>query len=127
MFACMQIPSFLACSVFGYRCGLRLYQGIFGVQGLAFDFDHWFHLVFVFHGPNNGEGITVHLNSESVTASSKAANNIFPNKATGEVAIGRLYMDLDQQYGNVMADELTFWNRQLSETEVEALRKKYGI
>ena len=131
MCACMQIPSFrdnqLACSVFGYRCGLRLKQGIFRVQSLAFDINRWFHMVFVFHGPNNGEGITVHLNSESVTASSKAANNIFPNDATGEVAIGRLYMDLDQQYGNVMANELTFWNRQLSKTEVEALRNKYRI
>ena len=102
-------------------------QGIFGVQDMAFNFGRWFHMDFVFHGPNNGQGITVHLNSQSVTASSKAANNIFPNKATGEVAIGRLYMDLDQQYSNVMADELTFWNRQLSKTEVEALRNKYGI
>ena len=55
------------------------------------------------------------------------ASGFIPNKATGGVAIGRLYVDLDQQYSNVMADELTFWNRQLSKTEVEALRNKYGI
>ena len=120
MCACMQIPSFhdnqLACSVFCYRCGLRLNKGFFGVQGLAFDFNRWLHLVLVFHGNNDGQGITFHLNSESVTASLKASDNIIPNNATGEVAIGRLYVDLDQQYGNV--EELTFWNPQFSKTEV---------
>ena len=102
-------------------------RGIFAVQDMAFDFNRWFHLVLVFHGPNDGQGITVHLNNQSVRESIKPSSNFSPGNATGEVAIGRLYVDRNEHYSNVMADELTFWNRQLSETEVEVLRMKYEM
>ena len=94
---------------------------------MAFEFSHWFHLVLVYHGPNNGEGITVHLNSESGRKTTiDPSSNPIPH-STGEVVIGKLLVNTDSTYGNVMVDELTFWNRKLSETEVEALKKKYEM
>ena len=98
---------------------------------MAFEFSHWFHLVLVYNGPNNGEGITVYLNNTSKTSTTiDSSNNNNPSitpDSTGEVIIGKLHVGEAKHYSNVMADELTFWNRQLSETEVEALRKKYEM
>ena len=80
----------------------------------------------MYHGPNIGQGITVHLNSNSIKVSSKESN--YPHKeSTGEVVIGKLYVDEASYYGNVVADELTFWNRQFSEAEVEVLRNQYEM
>ena len=99
---------------------------------MAFEFNSWFHLVFVYQGVNNVEGITVYLNNTSKTSTTLDSNNnnnnppISPD-STGEVIIGKVFIDEPKHYSNVMADELTFWNRQLSETEVDALRKKYEM
>ena len=47
--------------------------------------------------------------------------------SNGQVFIGKLRMDETGDYSSVMVDELSFWNRQLSETEVEALRNQYEM
>ena len=84
----------------------------------------WFHLALVFHGPEDGEGITMHRNEDHWTSRSLQDSNGFKN-TSGTVIIGRLYSDRDSNYGNVMVDELTFWNRQLTEQEVDALRNMH--
>ena len=108
------------------RCGVILRTGIFAMDDLEFQFNSWFHLVLVYHGPNNGQGITVHLNSNSISASVKGSSN--PEQdSSGEVVIGKLRVDEARDYSTVMADELTFWNRQLSDAEVAALAGKHEM
>ena len=53
------------------------------------------------------------------------ANKSFIGNSSGVVIIGRLYEDKSRNYGSMSIDELTFWNRQLSEAEVAKLRNMY--
>ena len=113
------------------RCGVRVRSGTVAVQDMSFQFDRWFHLLFVYLGPNTN-GITIHLNntfypSTTIETSNPNTSATHGYDSTGEVIIGKLHVDKAGDYSNVMVDELTFWNRQLSEAEVEALRNQYLI
>ena len=97
---------------------------------MSFQFNRLFHLAFVYHGTNNG--IAIHLNDTSRTSTTIETGDSNTAKtheedSTGELIIGKLHADEAGDYSSVMVDELTFWNRQLSETEVEALRNKYEM
>ena len=85
-------------------------------------FNSWFHLVLVYHGPQ--DGVTVYINDRSWTFTTLESVS-YSDDASGLVAIGRLYLEKNADYSNVVADELTFWNRRLNDLEVEALRTKF--
>ena len=74
----------------------------------------------MFHGPNDGEGISIYHDGVNIkTDASKAMNNY--TDGSGTVIIGKRYVDKDDRYGSVMVDELTFWDRQLLQSEIQAI------
>ena len=74
----------------------------------------------------SGQGFTVHRKENQWTSRTLHTTSGYKN-TSGTVTIGRLYSDRDGYYGNVMADELTFWNRQLTDQEVGAVTKYASI
>ena len=86
----------------------------------------WFHLALVFHGPENGQGFTLYVDNTSLTDSKMyVTNNDSTRYSSGAVILGKSVVDRNNNYGSLSVDELTFWNRQLSETEVAKLRNMH--
>ena len=81
----------------------------------------WYHLALVFHGPNPGEGMSVYHGWNRLTKDDGLTANEYPNPPDGTVVIGKYQTNGDTNYGSVMVDELTFWNRQLLPSEIQAL------
>ena len=84
----------------------------------------WFHLGLVFHGSQQGQGFTLHVHQQSTRRSGTLNSKEYQN-TTGTVIIGRRFHERDQNYGSITMDELTLWNRKLSQQDVEALRNMY--
>ena len=108
---------------FNSRCVVNIFRGYFAKDVISTP-TSWFHLALVFHGPEEGQGITVYTNGTPAAAPSLRGTNHTRN-SWGIVLIGRLRTDQGPNYASLMADELTFWNRQLRDEEVEALRDMY--
>ena len=84
----------------------------------------WFHLVLVYLGQNNGQGLVVYVNGtkeETDTITYCGAND----PGNGELVIGRRYTDLGRNYTSVAVDELTLWNRELSAKEIKNLYQMF--
>ena len=78
----------------------------------------WFHLVLNYLGPV--EGISVYHNGEKLMID----ENIFPtthSAGPGVVVIGRYSTFEDDRYSSVVMDELTFFNRKLTNEEIGIL------
>ena len=84
--------------------------------------DGWFHVALVYHGPVTGQGITVHSDGNHWTKRSRDDSSSDLINSSGTVVIGNLFTEPTGSYGSVMVDELTFWDRQLTDSEVDALR-----
>ena len=80
----------------------------------------WFYFVMALHSAEIQHGFTIYIDDTSFQSSSQ--DNTRDKNSTGTVTIGRLYSDRSRSYSSMMVDELTFWNRQLDESDVEALR-----
>ena len=80
----------------------------------------WFHLAMVFHGPNEGEGITVYHDGVQVASDTTKWPYSFPpyRPGDGTFVIGRFYTDRGEDYSSVEVDELTLWNRNLTQQEI---------
>ena len=84
----------------------------------------WFHLALVFHGPEHG--FIVYKDNTSLTDSIlTTGDDASTRNSSGVVVLDRAIEDRSRNYGSFSLDELTFWNRQLTETEVEKLRNMY--
>ena len=74
----------------------------------------------IFHGPNDGQGMSIyHDGSLFRHDSSKMSRNL--TESSGNVIIGKRFMDQEGDYGSVMVEELTFWDRELLLEEIQAL------
>ena len=80
----------------------------------------WFHSVLVYHGPNDCERITVYHDGTQVgnDTSKRSTNRV---SGEGRILIGRRNIDTDWGYNSVEVDELVFWNRNISSTEVQLI------
>ena len=86
----------------------------------------WFHLAMVFHEPDVNQRFTVYINNQSFRSTSLLGNKT--TSGVHDLIFGALYPDKPEKeelYSSMMADELTFWNRQLDQDDVEALRSMY--
>ena len=80
----------------------------------------WYHLALVYHGPNHGQGMSVYHDGSLVKHdSTKTPKN--HTESSGSVIIGKHHTNRDGDYGSVMVDELTFWDRQLLPEEIRAI------
>ena len=80
----------------------------------------WYHLALVYHGPNNGQGMSVYHDGNLVKPDSSKSPKTH-TESSGTVIIGKRHTDQDEDYGSVMVDELMFWDRQLLPAEIQAI------
>ena len=104
---------------------MRVSDGYFHYNHDSFPTD-WYHLAMIFHGPNNGQGMSIYHNGSLVKYDlTKALKNY--TGSSGNVIIGKRFTDRDEDYGSVMVDELTFWDRQLLPEEIQAMAAAKSI
>ncbi len=85
----------------------------------------WFHVAVVLHGPTSG--ISLYINgtlSESDSDGTSGYSGPY-GFSTGEVVLGRSYTQGDWNYGRGSLDELYFWTRPLSDSEIQNLYNDY--
>ena len=71
-------------------------------------------------GPSDGQGIRVYNDgAEVANVTTKVAGSDSPGD--GRVVVGRLYTDRDMLYVSVQIDELAFFNKALSKTDITAM------
>ena len=86
----------------------------------------WFHVVFNYIGPDNGEGGTIYHDGVEELRKDYRNNHGYAYAAgSGVVVIGRPYPSSDEKYTSVMVDELMFFNRKLTLEEIENLYNQH--
>ena len=94
-------------------------DGYFHYNHASFPSD-WYHLAMILHGPNDGQGISIYHDGILVKRDSTKEQKNY-TQSTGTVIIGKRFTDRDEDYGSIMVDELTFWDRQLLPEEINAM------
>ena len=84
----------------------------------------WFHLVVVYLGPNNGQGLIVYVNG---TAAGRDATRVADvnQQGNGQLVIGKKFIDSDNDYSSVAVDAMTLWSRELTVQEIEDLYQMF--
>ena len=80
----------------------------------------WNHIVLNYIGPDNGQGIRIYINGaqvESVTTK----NGVPYSAGDGRMVLGRESTNEDARYASMEIDELIFFNKALSTTDIERL------
>ena len=70
------------------------------------------------------EALRVHVNGD-VIIKKDPFRFIVTKKSSGDVLIGRKYVEVDAGYCSTMVDELMLWNRSLTTQEVENVLSLY--
>ena len=82
----------------------------------------WTHVVLNYIGPQGGEGFTVYYNGvQSGNGTTKGSLNTAVSSGDGGVVVGKYPTNLNLQYSGVDIDELLFFNRRLSDQDVQAI------
>ena len=80
----------------------------------------WTHIVMNYMGPNDNEGTRVYYNGQELMIDVRSDDSGF-SAGDGRIVIGRLLTSLDDFYRSIMVDELIFFNRPLSTSEIEMI------
>ena len=80
----------------------------------------WFHVVFNYIGPEEGEGTRVHYDGRLV-AGAPYNRSMDITEGDGRIAIGRLYTGSNVRSGSHEVDELILFNKALSDDEIARL------
>ena len=80
----------------------------------------WTHIVLNYIGPQDGERIRVYYNGVQ-TGNDTTKDPFGFSPGHGRVVIGRFPTDFDGQNGGVNINELLFFNRRLSDQDVQAI------
>ena len=78
----------------------------------------WFHIVMVLHGA--GDELVAYQDKVATRSTEKQLKSNH-QLYSGKTVIGRTYVDDDSNYTSLILDELTFWNRPLTQEEVDQL------
>ena len=81
---------------------------------------HWFHIVFNIIGPNDGEGFRIYHDGKLV-GNATSFDRIRSHAIDGRIVIGRFYTDHNSDYASFDMDELLFFNRSLTESEIQMM------
>ena len=84
----------------------------------------WFHVVYNYIGPNNGEGVTIYHDGVEELWKADRTTHGYP-AGSGNVVIGRTSPSKDENYASVMMDELMFFNRKLTVEEIQILYNQH--
>ena len=101
--------------IFGFSYATIFPDGLFVSAAKPFPTE-WFHLVFNFIGPNDGEGFVVYHDVEESVANEWRQSDSFET-GLGAVVLGAH----DGKYSSLMMDELLFVNRKLTLNEIQIL------
>ena len=71
-------------------------------------------------GPNNGQGIRMHVNGEEVASDTDKTAKSYP-AGDGRIVVGRLFTNHDQYYTSVEVDELIYFDAALAIDEVQSI------
>ena len=82
----------------------------------------WFHVTWVFYGPDEGQGFRVYYEGGELLKNTLTDQPLAKWNSSGRVVVGRRVTDVDDHYGNVEVDELIFWKGRLTKEDAELLR-----
>ena len=71
-------------------------------------------------GPNDGQGIRVHYNGTEVANDTTKSEGTY-STGDGRIVVGRYYSHRDVRYTSMQVDELAFFNKALSTTDIKAM------
>ncbi len=125
-FVCKCVQFAFVCTESVILQSLKMVHFRFGVytKDKKYDFDlvsipeDWFHCVLVFLGPSSG--ITIYING-SLSGSNPTGSDVIHGTTSGDVALGREFVDNDKNCADVFVDEMYFWIQPLGATEVQYL------
>ena len=80
----------------------------------------WFHLVLNYNNTNYGDEMTVYLDGVLAQTYTLRFGGTASVKG-GKAVIGRCLANYDGGHASVVVDEMTFWNRNLSPQEIQAM------
>ena len=80
----------------------------------------WTHIVMNYIGPNDGEGIRGYYNGSEVASETTKSEDTVP-AGDGRIVIGRVFTYSDERYTSMQIDELIFFNKALSTTDITAM------
>ena len=80
----------------------------------------WTNLIFNYLSTNEGDGIQIFYNGEEVGSNSNKQGGPL-STGNGRLVVGRRFTKSNQDYASVEIDELVFFNRALSNVEVESI------
>ena len=103
-----------------FRFYVRLPDGQFSTYHN--DPSGWTHVVLNYIGPNNGEGIRIYFN-EAEVKSDTTKSAVFQIQME---MVGLLLEkhDYDQKYASVQVDELIFFNKNLTDSNIQTIYNK---
>ena len=88
----------------------------------SFTTDTWVHVTTIYRGPNDGEGMKVYHDGADIGSTTQK----FPRQTdtpSGIVKVGRWFDPPGAGgYGSLYLDELLFWNRQISEADIQLIK-----
>ena len=80
----------------------------------------WFNIVVNFIGTGEDQGVRIYYNGVLVTTNI-GTTSLYTPLSSAQIAIGRLFTDLDAEYGTFDIDELIFFNEALNASEIAVL------
>ena len=83
--------------------------------------DTWLHVGLVYKGPAEGEGIRLYVNGLPA-GDDTTRDPITTAPADGRLKISKLFEEGNGHNSPATIDELLFWNRQLSQAEITAIK-----
>ena len=87
-------------------------------------YEIWIHLALVYKGPENQyQGTIIYRDGIQKDSSVNKQDYDGQKHSSGVFKIGRLFEDPNSRYSRVMVDELSIWNRQLDQTEIQAVMR----
>ena len=100
-------------------------SGIAGILGSG-----WHHFVVVLSGPSMENEFSIYQNGNKIDPrSNKINHDTYRNlrqPGLGKLVIGRQYNHEYGGYGDVILDELIFWNRPLTDDEAKSIFESYN-
>ena len=107
--------------IYCFRYSLTVRSAQFGNAYLTIPNSEWFHVVFNFIGPNFREGYRVYHDGQLVAEKVVIASSVRAQALDRKIVIGRQFTEVDGFYSSLIMDELMFFNRTLTDREIQVL------
>ena len=117
--------------IFAVRVYLLIFRYVLDIPGGAFvgtprpSHNNWFHILFNFIGPNNGEGFRIYHSHSGVLVANVTRYSFSSfSRIHGRIVIGRAFTAIDEDYSSVVMDDLLFFNQAVTDDEIKMLSRQ---